>query len=183
MSALKLRRLVTQIEETYTEMGRDVPSPVRKVTVAAIIANPLAGRYEEDLTELVDLGAEVADVIARAAVAALGVEPQEVTGYGKGAIVGLNGEIEHAAALIHPRFGAPVRAAVHEGRDIIPSTKKVGGAGSTLVLPVTNKNNIWAFDDMDSAEITIPDAPRPDELVVVLALSVGGRPLHRVAAP
>ncbi len=102
--------------------------------------------------------------------------------YGKGAIVGLDGEIEHAAALLHPRFGAPVRAAVGKGDDIIPSTKKVGGAGSSLLFPITNKNRIWDFDRMDAAEISIADAPRPDEILVALALAIGGRPLHRTQA-
>jgi hypothetical protein len=133
----------------------------------------------EDLAELVDLGAEVAELLAQRGVAALGVAPDEVTSYGKGAIVGTAGEIEHAAALLHPRFGAPVRRAVHHGNDIIPSTKKVGGPGATIVMPVTHKDRIWNFDDMDAAEITVPDAPRPDEVLVALVLGIGGRPLHR----
>ena len=126
------------------------------------------------------LGAEVGKLLAERGVAALGVEPDEVQSYGKGAIVGTAGELEHAAALIHPSFGAPVRAAVLQGKDIIPSTKKMGGPGSVIVMPVTNKNNIWNFDDMDAAEIVIPDAPRPDEILVALVLGIGGRPLHRI---
>lgn len=180
MALLQLRKLVVQLEEVHIEMGRAVNPPARKVTVAAVIVNPCAGRYVEDLTTLVDLGAEVAELLAARGVAALGVAPDEVTSYGKGAIVGIGGEIEHAAALLHPRFGAPVRRAVHKGDDIIPSTKKVGGPGATIVMPLTNKNRIWNFDDMDAAEITIPDAPRPDEVVVALVLGIGGRPLHRV---
>jgi hypothetical protein len=132
------------------------------------------------LSALYDLGAEVAGLLAGYAVSALGVQPSSVDAYGKGAIVGLDGELEHAAAILHPRFGAPVRAAVERGEDIIPSTKKVGSAGSTIVMPLTNKNDIWSFDEMDSAEITVPDAPRSDEILVCLALGVGGRPLHRV---
>lgn len=179
MASLQLRKLVIQLEEVHTEMGRPVSPPSRKVTVAAVIANPCAGRYVEDLTELVDLGAEVAELLATRGVAALGVAPDEVTSYGKGAIVGTAGEIEHAAALMHPRFGAPVRRAVHHGNDIIPSTKKVGAPGATIVMPVTHKDHIWNFDDMDAAEITVPDAPRPDEILVALVLGIGGRPLHR----
>jgi hypothetical protein len=179
-SLLQLRKLVIQLEEIHTEMGRAVAPPARKVTVAAVIANPYAGRYVEDLAPLYELGAEAAALLAERAVAALGVAPDDVTAYGKGAIVGTAGEIEHAAALLHPRFGAPVRKAVHKGDDIIPSTKKLGGPGSTIVMPVTNKNRIWNFDDMDAAEITIPDAPHADEVVVALVLAVGGRPLHRI---
>ena len=110
----------------------------------------------------------------------MGVAPDEVVSYGKGAVVGVNGELEHSAALLHPRFGAPVRAAVGTGKDIIPGMKKMGGPGWPLLMPLTNKNNIWSFDDMDSAEIAIPDAPRPDEILIALCLGVGGRPLHRI---
>jgi len=180
---MQLRKMVVQLEETSSEMGREVDPPARKVTVAAVIKNPFAGRYVEDLTPLYGLGAEVAEAIARRGVQVLGlagIAPEEVTSYGKGAIVGTDGEIEHAAALLHPAFGAPVRKAVGKGDDIIPSTKKVGPPGAALVMPVTNKNRIWNFDDMDAAELTIPDAPRADEVVVALVLAVGGRPLHRI---
>ncbi|MBP2148271.1 amino acid synthesis family protein [Xanthobacter autotrophicus DSM 597] len=180
MSLLKVRKLVVQVEETHEEMGREVSPPSRKVTVAAVIANPYAGTYVEDLTPLYDLGAEVGGLMATRGVAALGIAPDEVVSYGKGAVVGVNGELEHSAALLHPRFGAPVRAAVGTGKDIIPGTKKIGGPGSPLLMPLTNKNNIWSFDDMDSAEIAIPDAPRPDEILIALCLGVGGRPLHRI---
>lgn len=183
MLSLQIRKVVVQIEEILSDMGQPVEPPSRKVTVAAVILNPYAGRYVQDLSPLYPLGAQLGHLLGQRGVAALGVQPDEVQSYGKGAIVGLNGEIEHAAALIHPSFGAPVRAAVHEGKDIIPSTKKVGAAGSTILMPVTNKNRIWNFDDMDAAEITIPDAPRPDEILVALVLGIGGRPLHRIAAP
>ncbi|MDO9404264.1 MAG: amino acid synthesis family protein [Polaromonas sp.] len=182
MSMLQIRKIVVQIEETMLEMGRPVSPPSRKVTVAAVINNPYAGKYVEDLSPLYVLGAEVAKVLGERGVQALGCQPNDVQSYGKGAIVGINGEIEHAAALIHPSFGAPVRAAVHEGKDIIPSTKKMGGPGAVIVMPVTNKNSIWNFDDMDAAEITIPDSPRPDEVVVAVVLAIGGRPLHRIGA-
>ncbi|MES2936847.1 MAG: amino acid synthesis family protein [Pseudomonadota bacterium] len=183
MSMLQLRKLVVQLEETSSEMGRPVDPPARKVTVAAVIRNPYAGRYVEDLQPLYALGAEVAALIAARGVEVLGlsgIAPDAVTAYGKGAIVGTDGEIEHAAALLHPTFGAPVRKAVGKGDDIIPSTKKIGAPGATIVMPVTNKNRIWNFDDMDSAELTIPDAPRADEVVVAVVLAVGGRPLHRI---
>lgn len=180
MSLLQVRKLVVQIEETLSEMGRPVSPPSRKVTVAAVIKNPYAGRYVEDLAPMYDLGAEVGDLLARRGVEALGIQPDDVQSYGKGAIVGLDGEIEHAAAILHPKFGAPVRRAVHKGDDIIPGTKKMGGPGSVIVMPVTNKNSIWVFDDMDGAEIAVADAPRPDEMLVALVLAIGGRPLHRI---
>ena len=175
----KIRRIVIQIEEIHNEIGKKVDPPARKATVAAIIKNPYAGKYVENLEPLYDLGAEIGGLLAQKAVVAMDVEPAAIVSYGKGAIVGLDGEIEHAAAILHPRFGKPVREAVEKGDDIIPSTKKTGGPGSVLVMPLTNKNSIWSFDHMDATEISLPDAPREDEIVVALAVADSGRPLAR----
>ena len=180
---LEIRKLVVQVEEVTREAGRPVDPPARTALAAAVIANPLAGRYEQSLDELAELGAPLGGLLAERAVTALGCAPNDVVAYGKGAIVGLDGELEHAAALLHPRFGAPVRAAVDHGDAIIPGTKKVAGAGTSITVPVTNKDDIWSFDEMSAAEIAIPDAPRDDEIVVVLALATGGRPLARVKKP
>ena len=174
----RIRKIVVQHEDVFEDAGRKVTGK-QKVAVAAVIANPYAGEYYADLEPMYDLGKNLSGLLAQRGVEALGVQPDDVTAYGKGAIVGTNGELEHSAAILHPRFGAPVRQAVGKGEDIIPGTKKVGGPGSVIVVPLTNKNNIWEFDDMDSVEITIPDAPAPDEIVVVVALAVGGRPLAR----
>lgn len=176
-----IRKIVVQVEEIHKE-GNTPVTGKSKVTVAAVIKNPFANEMHEDLEPLYDLGKNISGVLTERGVEALGVAPGDVTSYGKSAIVGIYGEIEHTAAILHPRFGAPVRAAIDEGKDIIPGTKKVGGPGSVTVVPLTNKNNIWSFDDMDSTEISIPDAPRPDEIVVVIALGVGGRPLARTKA-
>ena len=176
-----IRKIVVQLEEVHKEADKQV-SGKSKVTVAGVIKNPFAGTYHEDLEPLYDLGADISGILAKRGVAALGVEPDAVTSYGKAAIVGINGEIEHTAAILHPRFGSPVRAAVGKGDDIIPGTKKVGAPGSVAVIPLTNKNNIWEFDDMDSTEISISDAPYPDEILVVVALGIGGRPLARTKA-
>ena len=120
---------------------------------------------------------------ALAALNAAGVDAGDVRGYGKGAIVGTDGELEHTAAVLHPRFGAPVRAAIGGGADIIPGTKKVGAPGSSITMPIGNKDDRWVFDDMDSAEASIGDAPRADEMVIALVLSAGGRPHARVRKP
>lgn len=146
---------------------------MRKAAAAAVVTNPLAGRYEADLAEL----------LVVEALAALAMDPAEVSAYGKAAIVGTDGELEHAAALIHPTFGAPVRAALGKGPAIIPSTKLLGGPGTRIVAPLTNCADIWSFDEMDAIAISIDDAPRPGEVVVVLALGAGGRPLHRITKP
>lgn len=180
MSLLNIRKIVVQVEETHTEHGRTVSPPSRKVTVAAVIKNPYAGKYVEDLEPLYDLGAEIGGLLAKRGVEALGVAPEAVESYGKGAVVGVDGELEHSAALLHPRFGAPVRAQVGTGKDIIPGTKKMGGPGAPLLMPLTNKDNIWSFDHMDSAEIAVADAPRADEILIALCLGIGGRPLHRI---
>lgn len=182
MSEMKVRKIVVQIEETLSDFGKPVDPPSRKVTIAAVIANPFAGKYVEDLAPLYGLGAEVSALLVKRGMEALGVEASEIGNYGKAAIIGAEGEIEHAAALIHPKFGAPVRSAT-AGKDIIPSTKKIGAPGATITFPLTGKESIWSFDHMDAAEITIPDSPRADEAVVILALGVGGRPLHRIKLP
>jgi hypothetical protein len=179
---MEIRKVVVIVEETQIDAGRVLGRPTCKVVAAAVVANPLAGRYVEDLAELESLGADVAAVLAERAVAALPAGTK-VTAYGKGAIVGLDGELEHAAAILHPRFGAPVRAAIGGGASIIPSTKKVAPPGATLTMPILNTDDIWSFDEMDAAEISIPDAPRPDEVVVCLVLASGGRPLARTRKP
>ncbi len=179
MKSTPIRKLVISLEEAHTEMGKAIDPPQRKVAVGAIVDNPFAGSFVEDLEPLYDLGASLSGYLTNRGVQALGVEPDDITGYGKACIVGTNGEIEHAAAVLHPRFGAPMRKAVDHGDDIITSTKLVAGVGSTITVPLTNKNSIWEFDDMDAIEFSIPDGPRPDEFVIVVSLSIGGRPLAR----
>ena len=161
-------------------MDKILSDPPKKVIGAAVIKNHFTNKFVSNLEPLYDIGAEVGGYLAERCVSILQVKPNEIESYGKGAIVGVNGEIEHAAALLHPRFGAPVRAAVGTGKDIIPSTKKIGGPGSVIVMPMTNKDNIWDFDHMDAAEITIPDAPQSDENLIAVCLGIGGRPLKRI---
>lgn len=165
------------------EAGREVGRLVRRAVASAVIDNPLAGKPGANLAELEAMGAEISGQLAERALAALGVTAGDVTAYGKGAIVGTAGEIEHAAALIHPRFGALVRKVVVKGDDIIPSTKKVGGPGAHITVPITNKNDIWSFDEMDAIDVWIPDAPMAHEIVVSVALAVGGRPFARTRKP
>lgn len=178
--SLNIRKIVSIVETTRAEMGRPVHGMRRKVATGVVLTNPFAGRFVDDLTPLVDLGAELGALLVDEALAALGCETSEVSAYGKAAIVGVDGEIEHAAALIHPRFGGPVRARLGRGPAIIPSTKLLGGPGTRIVAPITNCNDIWSFDEMDAIAFSIDDAPRPGEVVVILALAVGGRPLHRI---
>ena len=180
---MHIRKFVVTVEDIKAESGREVGRTVRRAAASAVIANPFAGRPGADLAELEAMGAEISRQLAERALVALGVTAGDVTAYGKGAIVGTDGEIEHAAALIHPRFGAPVRKVVVKGDDIIPSTKKIGGPGAHITLPITNKDDIWSFDEMDAIDVWIPDAPRADEIVVSVALAVGGRPFARTRKP
>ena len=182
-----IRSLVTTVTQTLTEAGAPVQPPTTVVVAGMVVLNPLAGRGRvDDLEPLELLGAAAAGLRveqALAALAAVGLGPADVHGYGKGAIVGFAGDREHSAAILHPRFGAPVRTAIGGGADIIPGTKKIAGPGSSITIPIGNKDDRWVFDDMDAIDFAIADAPRPDEIVIALALSVGGRPNARVRKP
>ena len=176
----EIRKMIAAVEDTHREAGQILETPSRKCVVAAVISNPFAGQPDGDLDVLKDIGADISAKLVARGLQALDAGPDDIQSYGKGAIVGIDGEIEHAAALLHPRFGAPVRSAVGSGKDIIPSTKKIGGPGSLIVMPMTNKNNIWDFDFMDATEISISDAPKADEILIAVCLGIGGRPLKRV---
>jgi hypothetical protein len=182
-----VRVIVAAVQQTLVEAGAGVDPPTTIATAAIAVANPLAGRGRVgDLGELEALGREAAALLverALAVLASIGLSPADVRGYGKGAIVGIDGDREHTAAVLHPRFGAPVRAAIGGGADIIPGTKKVAGPGAVITMPIGNKDDRWVFDDMDAIDISMPDAPRPDEIVIALALSAGGRPNARVRKP
>ena len=175
-----IRKLVTLTETVEREMGRPVAPPARRAAAAAVIANPFAGRYAEDLTEMIEIGAELGGLLAAEAIAALGGDAAAVQSYGKAALVGEAGELEHAAALLHPKMGAPLRAALGGGAALVPSSKKMGGIGQVLDIPLGHKDAAYVRSHFDGMEIRIADAPRPGEIVVAIALATGGRPLARV---
>lgn len=176
----KIRKLVTVVEETRREMDRAVDPPTRKAAAIAVIANPFAGRYQGDLEELMAIGEELGDLLGRRAVAALGIAPGAAESYGKAAIVGDAGELEHAAAILHPRLGKPLRAAVQKGAALVPSAKKMGGAGAPIDVPLGHKDAAFVRSHFDGMEIRVPDAPRADEIVVAVVVTDSGRPLPRV---
>jgi hypothetical protein len=153
---MKIKRFYTLVEETFEEGGRPLDNPLKRVVAAAVIQNPAAGGYQEDLTELINLGEEIGEVLSQKAVAALGGDLPE--SYGKGAIVGMNGEREHAAALLHPKLGAPLRKAVKGGMALIPSAKKVGGPGTSIDIPLHYKEAMKVRSHFDAVELGIPDA-------------------------
>jgi len=176
----KIRKIVTIVEETRTEMGRAIDPPTRRAAAVAVIENPFAWRYVEDLADLIDIGEELGDLLARRAVEALGVEGSEVESYGKAAAVGENGELEHAAAILHPKLGAPVRKALGKGAALIPSSKKRGGPSVALDVPLGHKDAAFVRSHFDGMEVRIADAPRANEIVVAVAVTDSGRPLPRV---
>ncbi|MBW8727303.1 MAG: amino acid synthesis family protein [Inquilinus limosus] len=179
MSA-KIRKIVTVVEETVTEMGRQVTPPTRRAAAVAVIENPFAGRYVDDLTELFEIGEELGALLAEKAVAALGIEGSRAESYGKAAAVGENGELEHAAAILHPKLGTPVRKVLGKGAALIPSSKKRGGPGVALDIPLGHKDAAYVRSHFDGMEVRIADAPRAGEIVVAVAVTDSGRPLPRV---
>ncbi|MSP96771.1 MAG: amino acid synthesis family protein [Betaproteobacteria bacterium] len=174
---MQARKILITRESIYSDAGRDTARAITRVIGLAVIANPCAGRFVADLASLFDAGADIAERLMPEMMALL---PNQPIAYGKAAIVGVNGEIEHAAAILHPRMGKPMRAAVGGGEAIIPSTSKVAPAGSMIDVPLGHKDNVWSFDEIDTITVGVADAPRPDEIVVIIAVSDGGRPHPRV---
>lgn len=175
-----IRKIVLVMDEVHREMGREISPPTRRAAAVAVIANPFAGTYVEDLSDLMDIGAEMGDLLGRKAVAALGIAPAQAQSYGKAAMVGENGEIEHAAAILHPKLGAPLRAAVEKGAALVPSSKKMGGPGQPLDIPLGHKEAAYVRSHFDGMEVRINDAPRADEIMIAVAVTDSGRPLPRV---
>jgi hypothetical protein len=173
-----IRKLVTIVEEVQREGGRDVEPPARIAAVAAVVANPFAGRYVEDLAPLIDLYCEpLGALLAARGLDAIG---GEVEAFGKGALVGLDGEVEHGSAILHNlRFGNPVRNGA-EGTSLLPSAEKCGAPGATLDLALKHKLDHTVRSHHQTFEVRIPDAPRADELVIWIVFATTGRPQARL---
>ena len=176
----EIRKIATWVEETRREMGRDIEPPTRKAVAVAVIANPFAGRYEEDLSALIEIGAELGGLLGERCVKALGIAPGLAESYGKAAMVGEEGELEHAAAILHPKLGAPLRKAVEKGAALVPSSKKMGGPGQVLDVPLGHKDAAYVRSHFDGIEVRLNDAPRAGEIMVAVAVTDSGRPLPRV---
>ncbi|APZ54968.1 amino acid synthesis family protein [Salipiger abyssi] len=174
MPEVKIRKTLVQVETVYHEGGPAPETPQKRAAALAVIENPYAGRYVDDIApfmkDLEPLGAQMAQQL----IDALGGDAAAVEGYGKGAIVGVNGEIEHGA-LWHVPGGYAMRDAIEKSKAIVPSAKKVGAAGTRLDVPVTHTNASYVRSHYDAVEVGIPDAPRPDEIVLVLVMTTGGR--------
>lgn len=179
MSA-KIRKLVVQIDETLQEMGRPVSPPTRRAVAMAVIENPYTGQYSENLDELIAIGEELGALLGEKAVKALGIEPGQAQSYGKAAIVGESGELEHAAAILHPKMGAPLRTAVEKGAALVPSAKKRGSLGTAIDVPLGHKDAAFVRSHFDAVEARVSDAPRKGEILVAVAVTDSGRPLPRI---
>ena len=175
-----IRKLVVQVDETRIEMGRAIEPPTRRAVAIAVIENPYAGRYSENLDELIAIGEELGALLGQKAVAALGIAPGEAQSYGKAAIVGEAGELEHAAAILHPKLGAPLRIAVEKGAALVPSSKKRGTLGTAIDVPLGHKDAAFVRSHFDAVEARVSDAPRANEIVVAVAVTDSGRPLPRI---
>jgi len=176
----QIRKLVVQVDETRIEMGKTVQPPARRALAMAVINNPCAGRYVENLDELIAIGEELGGLLGIKCVEALGIQPAEAQSYGKAAIVGEAGELEHAAAILHPKLGAPLRKAVDKGAALVPSAKKQGGLGAAVDVPLGHKDAAFVRSHFDAIEARVSDAPRANEIVVAVAVTASGRPLARV---
>ena len=176
----RIRKIAVNIEETHQEMGKRITPMTRKAVALAVIENPFAGQYVEDLSQLMEIGSELGALLGRRCVEALGISPNEAESYGKSAMVGENGELEHAAAVLHPKLGAPLRNEVEKGAALVPSSKKMGGPGQVLDVPLGHKDAAYVRSHFDGIEVRLNDAPRANEILVAVAVTDSGRPLPRV---
>ena len=176
----EIRKIIVQVDEVLIEMGQPVNPPTRRALAMTVIANPYAGAYAENLDQLVAIGEELGGLLGARCVEALGIEPGAAHSYGKAAIVGEAGELEHAAAILHPKLGAPLRVAVEKGAALVPSAKKVGGLGTAIDVPLGHKDAAYVRSHFDAMEARVADAPRAREIVVAVVVTASGRPLARV---
>jgi Amino acid synthesis len=177
---MNIRKIAVNVEETHIEAGRAIAPATRKAVAVAVIANPYAGTYQEDLTVLMEIGADLGTILGKRCVEALGITPDQAESYGKSAMVGENGELEHAAAILHPKLGAPLRKEVEKGAALVPSSKKMGSPGQVLDVPLGHKDAAYVRSHFDGIEVRLNDAPRANEIMVAVAVTDSGRPLPRV---
>jgi len=177
---MKIRKIVTTVEDTHREMNKAISPATRRAASTAVIENPFAGCYEENLDSLMTIGEQLGELLGNNCVAALGIDPKDTESYGKAAMVGENGELEHAAAILHPKLGKPLRTAVEKGAALVPSSKKMGGMGQPLDVPLGHKDAAYVRSHFDGMEVRINDAPRANEIMVSIVVTDSGRPLPRV---
>jgi hypothetical protein len=179
MAEIELRKRLLTVEEIFHEGGPVAAQPLKRAAAISVIANPFAGRYVEEISFFMKTLEPLGVAMAEALVKALGGDPKVVEGYGKGAIVGAAGELEHGA-LWHVPGGYAMRAVLGDAKAIVPSAKKVGGPGTRLDVPVTHINASYVRSHFDAMEVGVPDGPRADELALVLVMTTGSRIHARV---
>lgn len=180
VSQLGVRRIRTIMEETLIEGGKELNKPQRRAACVAILDNPFAGKYVDDLSQLMDVSARLGKILPQRAVRALGVDNDQVESFGKAAMVGEDGELEHAAALMHPSLGAPFRDVIGGGKALIPSSKKRGAPGHLFDVPLGHKDAARVRSHFDGMEVCVPDGPRANEIALAIAVTDSGRPHPRV---
>jgi hypothetical protein len=176
----QIRKIIVQVDEVLQEGGQAVSPPTRRALAMAVIANPYAGQYSENLDHLIDIGEELGGLLGERCVKALGIRPEDAHSYGKAAIVGEAGELEHAAAILHPKLGAPLRKAVSKGAALVPSAKKQGTLGTAIDVPLGHKDAAFVRSHFDAMEARVNDAPRANEIVVAVVVTDSGRPHPRI---
>lgn len=174
-----LRKQALVCEEVFHDGGPPAAQPLRRLAMISVIANPFAGRYESEIAPFMEALKPLGRAMAQRMVETLGGDPAAVQGYGKGAIVGTAGELEHGA-LWHVPGGWAMREALGDTRAIVPSTKKVGGPGTRLDVPVTHVGASYVRSHFDAMEVGLNDAPRAGELALVLVMTTGPRIHARV---
>ena len=176
----QIRKIIVQVDEVLQEAGQAVNPPTRRALAMAVIANPYAGKFSDNLDLLIAIGEELGGLLGERCVKALGIKPEEAQSYGKAAIVGEAGELEHAAAILHPKLGAPLRLAVSKGAALGPSAKKQGTLGTAIDVPLGHKDAAFGRSHFDAMEARVSDAPRANEIVVAVVVTDSGRPLARI---
>jgi hypothetical protein len=169
---MNVRKIAFHQETVYSEAGEAAPDPITRVAGIAVVTNPYAGQHVADLSELFDIGGRLGEQLMPEIAARL---RRPAVSYGKAALVGAFGDFEHGGACIHPKLGKPMRAAVGGGKALIPSNVKVGPPGSTIDVPLGHKDDPWSFDHFDTLSLCIGDSPRPQEIMVIMAVADGGR--------
>lgn len=176
---MQIRKTVFVRETVEADDMGEACDPIVRVAAIAVVRNPLAGELAGDLSPLFDIGGQLGERLMEDAVQMLARPP---VSYGKAAIVGVAGDMEHGAAMIHPKLGKPMRAAVGGGRALIPANAKVAAPGVPVDLPLGHKDEAWSFDHIDTMTVMVGDAPRPDEIVLCMAVSDGPRPRPRAGS-
>jgi hypothetical protein len=177
---VKFREIIVVAQEVLSEGGRELASPCKRVAACGVLPNPCAGRPPiDDFSTLVDLSVAAGDVLTQKALAALA--PLKPRGYGKGVIVGTSGDLEHGASMIHVRIGLAMRMGARGGPALIPGNAKVGGPGMPIDIIFGGLDDSWDYDAMDTMTVAVADAPKPDEILLIVAFLGGTRPNARIA--